>query len=48
MWKVYIAQQNIKAQILTIAGAQSGKTYCAFQKHVNSEVQSNEHTWNGS
>ena len=48
MWKVYITQQNIKAQILTIAEAQSGKTYLAFQKHVNSKVQSNEHTQNGS
>ena len=48
MWKVYITQQNIKAQILMINKAQSGKAYGAFQKHVNSEVQSNKHTQNGS
>ena len=39
MWKVYITQQNIKAQILPIHKAESGETYCAFQKHANSEVQ---------
>ena len=48
MWKVYITQQNIKAQILTINKAQSRKTYRAFQKHVSSEVQSNKHTQNRS
>ena len=48
MCKVYITQQNIKAQILMIDKAQSGKTYRAFEKHVNSEVQSNKHTQNGS
>ena len=48
MWKVYITQQNFKAQILMMDKAQSGKTYRAFQKHVNSEVQSNKRTQNGS
>ena len=48
MWKVYITQQNIKAQILTIDKAWSAKTYRAVQKHMNSEIQSNEHTQNGS
>ena len=31
--------KNIKAQVLPIDKAQAGKTYCAYQKHANSEVQ---------
>ena len=49
MWKVYITQQNIKAQILPIHKAESVETYCVFQKHANSEVQKQQtHTkWIG-